>query len=531
MKFTYPLITFTTSFATMSYAMIIASILSDFSGEEIISQCLTLGPYLLGLGLGSYLGDRVVPENYLKRIWTLEWLSATLLPLIPLFILVLIFFYNHFSDISSSIESKPGLWFLMSWGGSLAFLAGALGGAQLPLIIKKATNLKNETILAVSYLGPLFAGPFIVMTAEKLNVSGQVVIVGLVQIIGLILIIGLKKRRKLLLGGLILPVALLVAERQIYPSLEYHTIKSSYMGIKLQKRDLWNFSSVFNIIASYGDLQRIRTPFQVIDFFLEPAQSEILWPSNATLYLNRKPQFDLFSIKVYHESMVYGGLNILGRMPKKVLILGGGDGLLLKELLPIKEIEQITMVELDQAVISWAKTNPIIHELNQGALEEKSNRVKIVTEDAISFLRKNDGKEKFDFILIDFPFPEGHELSKLYSKEFYHLVNKTINSNGVISIDLPIQMEADNSLAKEGKIILKTLKVSGFENMLIYGPYASFLVLRADGKDCHFQYETLPEHLHLSSKINLVEIFDENSLTPEEWSKVEINSMFRPGPL
>ena len=83
-------ITFITSFSTMAYAMITSSLVSDLTGEEIYSQCFTMGPYLLGLGIGSYVGDKSKKEDSFKILWNLEWLSILFLPLIPIIFIILI---------------------------------------------------------------------------------------------------------------------------------------------------------------------------------------------------------------------------------------------------------------------------------------------------------------------------------------------------------------------------------------------------------------------------------------------------------
>ena len=116
----------------MSYAMITASIVSDFTGEEIYSQCLTMGPYLLGLGLGSLIADRVKVENSLKILWRVEWISVLILPLIPLIHIAFIFGYIHLSGLNSTLESKESLKFILGLASVMSFGTGILGGSQLP---------------------------------------------------------------------------------------------------------------------------------------------------------------------------------------------------------------------------------------------------------------------------------------------------------------------------------------------------------------------------------------------------------------
>lgn len=528
MKFYFPVITFTTSFATMCYAMIIASTISDFTGEEILAQCLSMGPYLLGLGLGSYFGDKVTPDKQIKTLFGLEWLSVLLLPLIPVLQLVLIFCFLHFSPIGTSLEGKGALQFLLSIAAVFSFAAGVLGGSQLPLILKRASGIKNEVLIAINYLGPLLAGPFIVYcTATGVNSALQITIVGFIQIIGLILIIGMRENRMALILTLALPLGLLIGINKIYPTLEYYTIKSSYIGTKMKFNELSRIGQVINVIKSYGHLERVKTTYQTIDLFTEPAMEDFERTENSTLYLNRKPQFDIYSTDVYHESMVYGGLNIIDKIPENVLILGAGDGILLRELRKIPEIKSITMVELDEGIVEWSKNHEVISRLNEGSLSNLDSRVNLIFGDAVSYLRKNS-QLKFDMILIDFPFPNGHELAKLYSSEFYTLVKRVSKPDTVITIDLPVLLSESGDLSMETQIIIKTMKAAGFKNMILYGPYASFLTMKASGEEVKFDYSKFPKNLKLSTKLNLVETFDEKTIDPEDWKEVVINTMFWP---
>jgi spermidine synthase len=522
---TWGMITWITSFATMSYAMILSSTVSDFTGEEILSQCLTMGPYLLGLGLGSFFGDRIKEENNLKALWIVEWLSAFLLPLIPMTQILAVFFYLHLSPLGTSLESPHALRLILGLSSIMSFASGLLGGSQLPLLMRLGKDqIRAEVILAISYMGPLLAGPFIIFLSGH-QIPGSVLIGGVafLQIAGLILL--LKKLQTKLFPLILLsfPLMVLIVIGKFYARMETITVKASYIGTKMSARNLFHLGDVFRIIEQYGELERVRTPYQVIDFFTTPPHPEMQLNSNSTLYLNRKTQFDLYAADVYHESMIYSGLNLLSTPPQSVLILGGGDGLLLKELSEIQKIRKITMVELDQGIIEWARTNPVMKGLNDGVFEKDDKRLHLIVGDAISYLRKIQ-EEKFDLILIDFPFPHGHELSKLYSFEFYQLVKKVTHNETVVVIDLPIQMETSGELIHETKVILKTLKASGFSNQLPFGPVASFVAVSRKAPPLRFNYKTFPEDLELSTRLNLVRLE-----TKMNDSEIPVNSMFRPG--
>lgn len=530
MKIVYLILTFISSFATMSYAMITASIISDFTGEEIYSQCLTMGPYLLGLGLGSLIGDKVPKEKTLSTFWKFEWMSVVLLPLIPVFHLVFIFLFINLSPLGTTLESKMSLRIILAVAAVISFGTGILGGAQLPLIIREvAKKIKAEIVLAVNYTGPLLAGPFIVYcNSLSFSASVQTGIIALVQISGLILLIALSGSRIIRMIFLSVPLLLIIFISKIYPEMEYLTVKSSYIETKMMNvKDLFRLKDVLDTVRKYGELERVRTPYQVIDFFATPGLPEVASPANFTLYLNRKTQFDAFQIDIYHQSMVNAGINLLGKEPENVLILGAGDGLLLKELKVYKSIKSITMVELDPGIINWAASHPVMSKLNDNSLTEKDPRYNIIVTDAVSFLRHHPANKNYDFILVDFPFPNGHELSKLYSKEFYELLRRVTKPETILVIDMPIVYQLSGDIEPETEVILKTLKSAGFKGRLAFGPHASFLATTTEERELKFDFSTFPDTMALSARLNLVEIMDEQDIRENE-KNVPINSMFWP---
>lgn len=520
-------IAFTSSFCSMSFSMIMALLMTEFTGEEILTQCLTLGPYLFGLGIGSIWGDRISEEFRLRRLFQIEWLSVLILPLIPLIQLLGIFLFVNFSPFNFTAESPVALRFLLTYTAALSLMAGLLGGSQLPLIIRSCREISTPVVLAVNYLGPLFAGIFIVsLSGLAFNFGIQIYMIGIVQLIGLFfLLLRLPDRRKGLFS-LSVPLLVLFFVGAIYPDFEITTVKSAYMNTRMNGiSDLFNPAPLLRVIKNYGIFQRVRTSYQTIDFFIEPGNPPLGIPGNSTLYLNRKPQFDVFSVDVYHQTMIEGAFNLLGNTPERILILGAGDGLLLKELKNRPLVKEIIMVELDEKMLEWARENTVISNLNQGVLENPPANVKIQAMDGVTFLRNND--RKFDLILVDFPFPEGQELAKLYSREFYVLVKGSLKENGLVMVDLPLYPGPDGRLARESRTIIKTMDAAGFKNRLLMGPNASFVALKTGGETLHFDYSKFPDSLSLSASFNLVAPFKEPHFTDKD----VVNTMFWPGGL
>ncbi len=119
-----------------------------------------------------------------------------------------------------------------------------------------------------------------------------------------------------------------------------------------------------------------------------------------------------------------------------MLVLGGGDGLVARELLRQHGIAQIVQVELDPAVIEIARST--LRGANGGALDNP--RVRVVIDDAMSWLRGAGGPPDqgspggFDTVIVDLPDPDTPVLGRLYSTEFYALVSRALAPGGLMVV-------------------------------------------------------------------------------------------------
>ena len=529
MKPGLPVITLTSSFCTMAYSMLMATVMMDFTGEEVLTQCLTMGPYLMGLGIGSSFGDHIREEKYLQFIWRFEWLSVIVLPLIPLLQLVLVFLFLNLSPVGVTLDSKSALQVLLLVNGFFAAISGVLGGAQLPLILKMKTNLKEEWILAINYLGPLLAGfAIVLMGASALPLGIQIYAIGLVQLAGLFVLTLEYPSRLKSLSLLAVPLLVLLLAAKIVPEIEMFAVKSGYLKTKSSFKEIATGGPIYNVLRKYATLERVRTPYQTIDLFIEPPLLEYSIPGNASLFLNRKPQFDLFSVPVYHETMVNAGLNLLGHAPKNILILGAGDGLLLNEFRKHPEVTKITMVELDEKMLEWSRSSPVLSQMNGRSLEKTIPGQEVIVGDGVSFLRHAE-KEKYDLVLIDFPFPNGPDLAKLYSYEFYRLVERALSKDGLLVLDLPLYIDRERELANESLVIVKTMQAAGLVNPILFGPSASFIAVSKEGKKLTFDYDKFPRELSLAAVLNFATPFREHEIPKSRWEVIPLNTMFHPG--
>jgi spermidine synthase len=136
--------------------------------------------------------------------------------------------------------------------------------------------------------------------------------------------------------------------------------------------------------------------------------------------------------RFYHEALVHPAMN-MSPSRRHVLILGGGDGLAVREVLKYKDVKTVDLVELDPQIIQLAKRKPLSI-LNKRSLYDK--RVKVHQTDARTFFpaASKPNSKSYNVIIIDFPDPSDKVISKMYTKEFFRRVAKSLAPGGIIVI-------------------------------------------------------------------------------------------------
>ena len=172
------------------------------------------------------------------------------------------------------------------------------------------------------------------------------------------------------------------------------------------------------------------------------------------LFLNSHLQFSSRDEYRYHESLIHPGLSAIPA-PRRVLVLGGGDGLAVREILKYPQIESITLVDLDPEMTRLFSTNPMLVALNQKSF--LSPRVHVINADAFPWVDSNT--DSFDFIVVDFPDPTSYSLGKLYTTAFYKAAARHLSSQGLMVVQSTSPMFARDSYW----CIAETLKQAGLK--------------------------------------------------------------------
>jgi spermidine synthase len=172
------------------------------------------------------------------------------------------------------------------------------------------------------------------------------------------------------------------------------------------------------------------------------------------LFLNGNLQFASADEYRYHEALVHPAMVSTDAPAKKVLVLGGGDGLALREILAHPSVEQVTLVDLDPAMTGLSQRFPPLAELNRHSFADR--RVTVVNDDAMVWLDEHPGL--WDVIVVDFPDPNTFALGKLYTKLFYRRLLARLSPGGAVSVQATSPLFARKSYW----CIIETMRAAGF---------------------------------------------------------------------
>ncbi|HPT50281.1 MAG TPA: polyamine aminopropyltransferase [Accumulibacter sp.] len=378
----------------LAYELIAGALASYLLGDSILQFSTVIGAYLFAMGIGSWL-SRYIEQQLVARFIQVELLVGVI---------------GGFSAAS--------LFFVFAWSPApfklLLYLAvvliGVLVGLEIPLImriLKRDLLFKDlvSQVLTFDYLGALAVS----------------------ILFPLLLVPHLGLMRSGLLFGLLNVVVALWACRLFRPHLpEVGRLRAQGVLAALALSGAFAAAGRMTSLAEaqlYTDeiVHAESTPYQRIVV--------TRWKDDLRLHLNNNLQFSSRDEYRYHEALVHPGLATLPNA-RRVLILGGGDGLALREVLKYPRIDTVTLVDLDPAMTRLFGSAPSLRKLNGDAFQ--SPKVTVVNADALQWLEEND--ESFDFVVIDFPDPSNFAIGKLYSASFYRLLEKHLNGDALAVI-------------------------------------------------------------------------------------------------
>lgn len=377
------------------YELAAGALASYVLGDSVLQFSTIIGTYLFAMGVGSWLSryfERQLPAHFLR----IELLVALVGGAMP----AVLFLANAY---------VPGAFRFLLY--TMVLVVGTLVGLEIPLvmrILKRNVALKDlvSQVLTFDYLGALavsLAFPLLLVPHLGLIRTGLVfgLMNGAVALWAVWLFRHELRRLRahvlacgLVLGALVAGLAgaehiTTVAEDKFYQDRVVFTAASPYQ----------------RIVVTRGRLGH-------------------------RLFLNGNLQFAESDEYRYHEALVHPVMAAHGA-PKRVAVLGGGDGMAVREILKYPSVTSVTLVELDPAMTRLFTENPTLAQLNGHALSDP--RVKIVNTDAFGWLQAQQeqaGAEPYDVIVVDFPDPTNFAIGKLYTNSFYALLDRSLSASG-----------------------------------------------------------------------------------------------------
>ena len=221
---------------------------------------------------------------------------------------------------------------------------------------------------------------------------------------------------------------------------------------------------------------------------------------NVRCYINGHLQFNEADEHIYHENLIHPAMHIADRR-EKILILGGGDGLALREVLKYPEVLAVTLVDLDPMMTELATNDPDLIRLNGGSMNDprviktaangvhtgaiyqnaqpsqhekftttlhETVKLHVINLDAAEFVKSVN--DQFDVVIMDFPDPNSPDLAKLYGRPFYDHLENVIHPGTVI-----VQQSGSCFHAKEAYLCIgRTLQAAGLNAVPYHDNVPSF---------------------------------------------------------
>jgi spermidine synthase len=402
------------------YELLAGTLASYVLGDSVTQFSLIIGIYLFAMGVGSWLSrfiDKALARRFIDVELGVAILGGASAPLL----------FLTFAQVS--------YFYLVLY--LVVFLIGTLVGLEIPLlmrILKDNLDFKElvSRVLTFDYIGALLASLlFPILLVPKLGLVRTSLLFGLFNAaVGLW---GTWLMRPLIKGSV---TALRVKAAVVMALLLIGFIKADRLT-SMAEDQLFADDIIYAKTTPYQRIvvTRGRAGFQ--------------------LFLNGNLQFSSTDEYRYHEALVHPAMMSSNQgSPRRVLVMGGGDGLALREILKYPSVESVTLVDLDPEMTQLSRKFPPLAELNKRSFDDP--RVQVINKDAMIWLEEN--VPPFDVAIVDFPDPNTYALGKLYTTRFYRMLKERLTPEAAIAIQSTSPMFARASFW----CIVKTIEAAGF---------------------------------------------------------------------
>ncbi len=457
---------------------IIATTTTYILGASIIVWSLVISTMFAAMGFAGWLQERLSDRGLLEKFIAIEVALALLGGFAPL-----ILSYAHGSEFLGDHFN------LVLY--TLTILIGILVGLEIPVIMRIINELNVgfkanlKIVLGADYIGGAIGGlvwVYLLLPNRPITEIGFIVSgLNFVIAVGTVAYFWHTGHLKL---SWVIPLVFSV----VSATLVYGFVYNRSWSVALEQK-LYDDPIVFQKTTVYQHLVITK-------------KAKASCGSEIRLYINGGTQFASCDETIYHENLVHP---VMALVPDhaRVLILGGGDGLALREVLKYQSVEQVTLVDLDPEMVRLAKENQYLRTLNGNAfhdarvkaiaseairgegfreihtstggrdtkqrrLTKKVAEVAVVHVDAAKFL--SDLSTNYNVIIVDLPDPHSVELNKLYSTMFYEALKRRLAERGAVVVQATSPIHAKEVFLGVGR----TMQMAGLGVLPFHDNVPSF---------------------------------------------------------
>lgn len=381
------------SICALVYELIVATLSSYLLGDSITQFSFTIGFFLFAMGLGALISRRIHAHEL--RWFIIVELIIGLSGGLSAVVLFAVF----------SIADQ--FYFLAM--ASFSLVIGICVGLEIPLLtrivaLQEHLSSALADILSVDYIGALVASlVFPTVLLPLLGVTQTAFLMGLLNIaVASMLLVMFRGRLSKRWARRLTWTATLLALIMVAG-----VVGSTNVVRNIEQR-------LYEDVIIYD----AQTPYQRM--IITRGSGDDL-----RLYLNGNLQFSSRDEYRYHEMLVHPVMSA-ARSHETVLVLGGGDGLVAREVLKYDDVSEILIVDIDPQMTDFARQHPLMRQVNDNALNDP--RVEIINADAYKFVEESP--DLYPVVIIDLPDPNNESLSKLYSQQFYQLLRQRLTPDG-----------------------------------------------------------------------------------------------------
>jgi len=447
-------------------------LLSHYAGRILgaVEQVIfaMIGVMIVSMGLGAFAAR--IFKSYFNAFAWLEVSIALIGATSVLLLAATTALANLFPQILMDTFSLPPDLLprggMISWAHNIAdimpyaigFILGFLIGMEIPLIASIRESLYGEhvahntgSVYGADYIGAGIGAAIWVLFMLSLPPTVAAVITASVNLLVGLIFYGVYRRR-IRLGIWVVGVHLLVGAVIAVIAVQGQDWDNAMEDLLYKDKVIFSYNTQYQHVT-------------ITERIMDPAKPKIV-----SMFINGRSQFASNDEVIYHAMLVAPVMHATARH-NNILIIGGGDGLALRDVLRWQP-KSVDLIDIDQAVVEFFTTpliqqgkvvNQTLLDLNKGSFSDP----RVQTRFGDAFLKVDElikQQRLYDVIIVDLPDPSHPDLNKLYSARFYAKLKTLLTGDGAMVVQSTSPYHAKNTFLSIGK----TVHYAGFMHVEQY---------------------------------------------------------------